>query len=732
MAKRKLPLNLQVWTGGDVPAKSGFKAAVTKYIERFTDNHGYIRVLGMRDRVAVKDLYTAVKVATPEDLAVYGDPGHLEEHFFHPRRRGFAKREVKSRKAIEVANETKLLNVLGQPGAGKSTFLRRVALEALPDGTASAYQHQCIPVFIELKRLDLSQKVTLEQLVGEEFEKCGFPAAFAQGALQSGRLLVLLDGLDEVPAKEDIQPTVLHVKEFVDRYPDNRYIVSCRHAFYRDKSWLPKFTDVVIEEFDDKQIEDVITKWFAAGSPPRPAMGRELWEQIRKPSQEATLDLARTPLLLTFICLTYQRSGSFISNRSYLYERALRILLEEWAVDKAAHRRIAEGFNAERETDFLSGLAGPSYAVNQPRFTRAELIKALTAFFAKMLDAPRNLDAGEILKAIEIQQGLIVARAHDFYTFSHYTLHEYLAARYFCESNAVSKIVIERLLDPRWREVFLLLAGMKPPGEALLESMVARAQVLLYQHPKLATLVRWIEDKVRANAQRNQAVAGKALLVYVILTLDFALANTFTGAFTRTREIALAHAFTRARDLARDLDRTRARDLASTLDLAVNRARALALSLDLAFALVLAREHIKILGETGVFQTEWIQTVAQRLKTLEAPDVPAAATLSERETITREFQKLFATAWELPEELSGLTEGEIKALEDYLYASHLIVQCKEASQNATAAGWHRVEKRLLATLDPAEAAAVDVLKDCWQRVYQPFHPALGSPAAPPA
>jgi predicted NACHT family NTPase len=41
--------------------------------------------------------------------------------------------------------------VLGAPGAGKSTFLRKIGLEALK-GEKGEYKHSCIPVFIDLKK----------------------------------------------------------------------------------------------------------------------------------------------------------------------------------------------------------------------------------------------------------------------------------------------------------------------------------------------------------------------------------------------------------------------------------------------------------------------------------------------------------------------------------------------------------------------------------------------------
>ena len=68
----------------------------------------------------------------------------------------------------KVANEHQYLYVLGNPGAGKSTFLRRVGLEAIK-GEAGNYDHDCIPVMVELKQfnkggVDLVEAIALFEL----------------------------------------------------------------------------------------------------------------------------------------------------------------------------------------------------------------------------------------------------------------------------------------------------------------------------------------------------------------------------------------------------------------------------------------------------------------------------------------------------------------------------------------------------------------------------------------
>ena len=78
-------------------------------------------------------------------------------------------------------------------------------------------------------------------------------------ALKLGKLLILFDGLDEVPTA-NVDNVVDKIGDFVDQYSQNRFIASCRIAAY--KGGFTRFTEVEMAEFDDAQIEAYIKNWF--------------------------------------------------------------------------------------------------------------------------------------------------------------------------------------------------------------------------------------------------------------------------------------------------------------------------------------------------------------------------------------------------------------------------------------------------------------------------------------
>ena len=327
------------------------KQAIDSYYDNYLNRHGKIKVLGMSEPVSLYGIYTSVQVIRPTFLLSFQSIKELEGLYRRTVRRFFIHEEEK-RNGVDVANGHQYLNVLGAPGSGKTTFLRRMGLEALlptpkqnyPLKKASEddyfiwsnYNHTCLPIFIELRRLPVNGEIDLEKAILREFQVCGFPESerFVKQALETGQLLILLDGLDEVPG-EYLNRTIDHITDFTQKYRRNRFITSCRTAFY--KSAFPHFVDVILTDFDNVQVEHLIANWFKKESDLERGVARQFWKLLQEEKNQAILELARTPLLLTFLCLVYDNTQRLPSNRSILYKRALEILLEKWAAEKRIH-----------------------------------------------------------------------------------------------------------------------------------------------------------------------------------------------------------------------------------------------------------------------------------------------------------------------------------------------------------------------------------------------------------
>jgi NACHT domain len=657
-----------------------------KYIQNYNERHGLLKVLGMPEPVQLEDIYTAVQFIDSRGNWQF-DPNRLEEAYRQSQARRFQAEQYEKKDGLAVANQKQYLMVLGQPGAGKSTFLRRIGLEALK-GNAGSYRHGCVPVFLELKQFRTG-KVDLEKAIAHEFETCGFPnpVPSTQKLLANGKLLILLDGLDEVPTQQ-FDAAIEKIQDFADKYKQNRFIASCRSAAYQSR--FRKFVDVTMADFDDGQIQQFICNWFRSEKDTQAGTAQHCWDLLRTPNHTGTKEIAQTPLLLTLLCLVYNDTQDFPEKRAELYKQALDVLLTKWAAEKRIQRDpIYKDLTLTLETVMLGEIAYLGFAADRLFFSQREVVSQIQDFLASNLNAPRHLDGEVILQAIQIQQGILVERAKNVLSFSHLTVQEYLSAQHIADQDRADNPLIEQLLkehltEMRWREVWLLVAGLMRGGaDPLLLGMEKHAQVYL-DSPKLQALIVWTERETQDSE------------------------SSFKPATKRF------YAFSLVLDLARDLASNLALDLSGTLpralDIASDRALSLAptrsLDRDLSRALVLSRALLRALPRALARARTY-----KKIKILKAVDFPnlihqleCLETRKNQQNFVSQFSEIWCQALHLDPEWLNLDESEADALNDYFYANGLIIQCKEAAVRVSPQTWEGIEARMLTLNSPPSQA----------------------------
>ena len=648
--------------------------ASKQYEQNYEERHGILKVLRMREPVKLESVYTAVQFLNDVAIGDFLSIQDLEKVYRQGNARKFNSQDSQKQPGIEVANKKQYLMVLGGPGAGKSTFLRKMGLEALKV-KKGGFKHSCIPVFIELKRFT-SSEINIEKFIIEEFRICNFPdpEKFTAKALEQGKLLILLDGLDEVPS-QNLNETINQIQNFVDKYDQNRFIASCRTAASRGN--FRRFSDVAMADFDDEQIQQFINNWFQKEEDKQAKTGDKCWELLQKPENQAAKELAHTPLLLTFLCLVYDRSQNFPNNRSVLYKNALRILLEEWAAEKRILRdEIYQGLHTELEEVLLSKIAYTGFASNRLFFSQSEIVDQIKTFLAGNLNAPQHLNGEAVLNAIAIQQGILVERARDVFSFSHLTLQEYLTAQYIYiyDNRLVEKLVTEHLTDERWKEVFLLVAGvMRGGADDLLLFMEKELQKYI-NTPKLQALLNWAEN-VTVGSQGDYKPVGKRA---VAIAYALAYANAYANAYDLANAYTLANAN------------------AYTLANAYALANAYTLANANAYALANAIDKIGEIEKLQIFNQKLNFTVLlPQLETLKAKISDYQQPKETRQAFAEQWRETLLKGFNLTPEMVNLSEEEINALNKYLYANYLIIQCKDAALSISTQTWETIETRML-------------------------------------
>ncbi|MEO1368629.1 MAG: NACHT domain-containing protein, partial [Acidobacteriota bacterium] len=202
--------------------------------------------------------------------------------------------------------------VRGDPGSGKTTLLRHLAAKLAADAS-----RRWVPVFQSLPVLLRSGRELLDRLERQmvaQTGKAGLGAVLDREG-QEGRLLLLLDGLDEVGELRDEAEGLL--RRLADRWPATPIVVSTRPIGYRRFS--QDFRDLQLLPLDGPRRFEFLANWFGR------AEGERDEERARTAMRQlggAGFDeLAGNPLYLTLMAMLLEQGTAPDQNRSALYDQ---------------------------------------------------------------------------------------------------------------------------------------------------------------------------------------------------------------------------------------------------------------------------------------------------------------------------------------------------------------------------------------------------------------------------
>jgi formylglycine-generating enzyme required for sulfatase activity len=238
------------------------------------------------------------------------------------------------RKLLDEADDRALV-LLGGPGSGKTTLLRRLQLEIAWEGLAGS--DGPVSFFVPLNAYRGARLADplpdpaawlAERWQRQQPDLPDFATLF-----RAGRLLLLLDGLNEMPHRdrEDYGERVALWQLFVqDAPPDSAILFSCRSLDYSVPlgSELTPVRQVQVEPLTPAQIEQFLAHYLAEA-------GAEVWETLRQDSRQ--LSLFATPFFLRLLVDQKLATGDLLTNRVELLTGFVRRALYREVQDRKHH-----------------------------------------------------------------------------------------------------------------------------------------------------------------------------------------------------------------------------------------------------------------------------------------------------------------------------------------------------------------------------------------------------------
>ncbi len=372
--------------------------------------------------------------------------------------------------------------VLGDPGAGKTTLLRHLAATLARQG-----RPPWVPVFEALPRLMREPEWLLDR-IARQMRRAGLPAeglaAVLERVAEEGRLLLLLDGLDEVARDERDEAEAL-LRQLADRWPATPLVVASRPIGYRRPD--AAFQELELLPFDAGRRREFLARWFgrARGEPDRERAERA----AAILEKEAGLrELAGNPLYLTLMALLLEKGSSPERHRTRLYDQVFALLLE------GGHRQPPTPMDAQQVTrQVLRHLAYAMTLENRDAEPLGDLEARLYQPgidpLRKQLErVPRwRQSLRPFLDDLAERTGIL--GPHDGpeadWRFWHRTFREALAAEALEETLGAEgeEAVLKHARaiagdESRWAEPYALLAGRVEEPDALVRSLVRENRAL--------------------------------------------------------------------------------------------------------------------------------------------------------------------------------------------------------------------------------------------------------------
>jgi len=619
---------------------------------------GTMRVLDMSQPIELGEIYTHVNILEKITGRTRRELPELMQEVSPENFERFSLGAVKEQRlpGLKVVENHRKLMILGKPGAGKTTFLKHLAMQCI----GGNFQSDRVPLFITLKEFAETNGqpdllTFIDRLVNPTHPVGALHAiplhieTPTHQILENGHALILLDGLDEV-RETDASRVLRQIQQFSERYSRNTFVITCRIA--AREYTFQQFTEVEVADFDDKQIAEVSGKWFRYKQDQVKA--ERFLQQLK--DNPPIRDLASSPLLLTLLCLVFEDSGDFPANRAELYQTGVDVLLKKWDTKRNIERdQIYKKLSLKRKEDLLSQIAWRTFEAGNYFFKQKDVEQQIREFIENLPGASTdeetlNLDSEAVLKSIEAQHGLFVERAYRIYSFSHLTFHEYFAAREAKEKSQFTQLT-QHLTDKRWREVILLTVGMVPTADQLLRQM-KQATDELARDGKLQQFLQWVDEKARSVQPLYKLTAIRA----------FYFAFDHNHYLTHDLDLELELALNNDRDCELSLDLAIARDLAFTLDLdldftfALNKLIGIASRIDLDLKVKLEELSSQLPNPQASydFQNQWWREHGQ-------------AWVDQLRTVIIQYRSI-GHDWQL-----SYIQEEI--VQKYRYANQLLVDC---------------------------------------------------------
>jgi len=346
------------------------------------------------------------------------------------------------RSLVDLVDEHRRLVIKGNPGSGKTLTLKWLAQRFAR--RALTHHDLPLPLFISLREyragVEGKPQTFFDFVLGyirEHYSSAPFQDRDSLKLyLNTGRIVLLLDGLNEIPITDyhDYSLRLQEINVFSkELYPRCRYIVSCRSLHYDPLLDIPA---VEILDFDDGQSLAFLERFL--GSQERAG---DLLRALRSAPPQI-FALAHNPFFLTLIAEFFKDFGESPATTSELLQ-------------KVVEKRLEKASSPEHVVNYLRDLA---WKMHQAGFFGAQVTEE---WIVNNHPSGLEKDVLEVAKEAE----LVDVAVDGDVSFYHHVFQEYFAALELIRIPGAIRTYIDA---PAWEETVVLALRLMAKDERYL------------------------------------------------------------------------------------------------------------------------------------------------------------------------------------------------------------------------------------------------------------------------
>ena len=339
----------------------GFLDAEIEWVDEFVPKSAIV----MTDAVSAYLAALFEKYNKLKTLLYYEEPHPFYEFFvcntivkshYDQGKNHFTFTEIHNATPETLAKESPYIIIAAYGGMGKSMMMRHFLLTAINE----YHEYGLIPVFAQLKDYRGGADDTdLRSFIynSSVHLKSAFRMDEFEHLLLEGKILVLLDGLDELGSvyQDNFE---MALGRFMDLYPRNQYIMSSRP--FTDFVSFDRFTTLRVSAFTNTQALELIDK--LEFRPDDQSIKQKFVKALEGGLFESHHSFVSNPLLLTIMMMTFDQIAEVSPRMHIFYRDAYTVLAQRHDASKGAYKRqLKTKLSSDQFADYFAEFCARSY-----------------------------------------------------------------------------------------------------------------------------------------------------------------------------------------------------------------------------------------------------------------------------------------------------------------------------------------------------------------------------------